>query len=357
MSIRFSKPHLNEVKRIANPGGDRIRSIRLDKNERTTPFPKEFWQELVSELDPEWMTVYPEVGTLIDAIAAFDGVRSNQVFLTAGSDVAIKACYESFVSPGDEVVYLAPTFAMVDVYNRLFRASAKPVQTRDEFKVDLQELVSAITDQTRFVYLANPNSPSGSQFTLEELEKVVARAHQVGAAMLVDEAYFWFSEVTVAPLISKYDNVLATRTFSKAWGAAGIRLGYILGQAALVDFVSKWRPMYEVNALAVHAGKKLLSKPELMRSYVKEVNDAKEQIYRWAEKNGISFYRSGANFVNVRLGKANVDRVAAQCEAEKILVKNAGGGFGQECLRISAGTPSQIEKVIRIMQQAIGKRE
>jgi histidinol-phosphate aminotransferase len=350
LSIERVKPHLKEIVRVPNLEIGRLRYIRLDKNERTTPFTEKIWQEMLRGLGSNSLTTYPETGQLKAAIGNWTGLSTDEVFLTAGSDLAIKACFETFVSPGDEFVFLSPTFAMVEVYAKLFQAKAVPCPSGPELEANADLLLNSITEKTALVYIANPNSPTGTLMQEMDLEKILERAHQTKTAVLIDEAYFGFCEYTALPLLNRWPSLLICRTLSKSIGVAGIRVGFLAGNASLIEQVSKWRPMYEVNCLGVHFGTYILENIDVVHEYISQVNEAKEAIYRWGAQKNIRTFRSHANFVNVMIGEQKAATVSEECMKRKILLRCAGNTPTlSECIRISCGTPEQVHPALDII--------
>lgn len=355
MAIRLRKPHLARIERLRNPEGNRIRQVRLDKNERTVPFSSDAWRDMIDSFDPELLTVYPEMGGLIARIAESIGLTPAHVYLTAGSDLAIKSCFEAFVTPSSEVAYVAPTFAMVDVYGRLFEAVMRPTPTvGDDLHVDVDVLIDSIGEATSLVFIANPNSPAGTVMARQELERVIAKCEQLGCPILVDEAYFYFCRETVMDLIPRYSCLMVCRTLSKAMGLAGVRVGFLAGQPSIVDLVGKWRPMYEINGLAVHFGSYVLDHPDLVEEYVSRVDAAKALVYEWGDARGLRVHRSGANFLNIRVGRAHVVPIVEACALNNMIVRGAGPAvLDNDCIRISLGTPEQARNVLDVIDRVM----
>ncbi len=352
--VKTPKGHLHSVKRLRNPEGARVEQLRLDKNERTTPFPEKNWREMINSFNPELLTVYPEITGITEKIAKAEKLSPEQIYLTAGSDLAIKGCYEAFIAPGSEVVYLSPTFAMVDVYAKLFNAKVTQVSTNGQLSTGIGQLIEKVTEKTSLVIVANPNSPTGTSFSISDLEKLIAHCQSFECPILIDEAYYYFHKQTAMGLIAKYPNLLVSRTFSKAVGLAGVRLGFLAGDKETVELVSKWRPLYEVNTFAVHMGEYLMDHPEIIESYVSEVDRAKAEVYAWGERLDIPVFHSDANFVNVRVGKTFIPEIVARCQQQKILLRGAGQYvLDDQCVRISFGTAAQVRPVMEIIRNVV----
>lgn len=357
--VATNKTHLKNIIRVNNPQGNRIFFTRLDKNERTIPFPLEHWDAMLKSLNPEMLTVYPENCHFQSKLAKYLGdFTEKHLFLTAGSDLAIKACFESFVAPGDEVVFVAPTFAMVGVYCDLFEAKKRAVECGEDLRVSPKEVCEKINNKTKLVYVANPNSPTGREMSLDEVKQILDKALLNDTLVLVDEAYFGFTSTSTIELTKRYENLAVCRTFSKAAGLAGLRLGYIVAQPRLIELLSKWRPMYEVNNLALHFAEYLIDHPEIIEAYQNTVKISKEKIYRWCELHKIKYFHSDANFINLVVGAKNLSPIVSACEKLKILVKPAGDHkYLKDCIRVSLGTFEQAEPVLDIILKMTGIQE
>ncbi len=218
-------------------------------------------EELRAQFDSALLTSYPSLEATYEDVAAYLGVPREHVLLTPGSDAAIKALYHVYVSPGDRVAMLQPSYAMYPVYAKIFRA--QPVETpfAEDLSLDLDAFLVSM-EGAKLVLLANPNQPTGTQLSDADLERVVERAGEVGALLGVDEAYFPFSESSLIPRSIAHPHVVVTRTFSKAWGIAGLRLGAAVGDPEVVRALYKVHSAHDVNAMAALTARTLLRHPE-----------------------------------------------------------------------------------------------
>ena len=170
--MKFKKFKLtNNIKRKRNPIKSRLNKIRLEKNERVSEYEVEFLKNIKSQLRSEHISAYPEVEEIYSILAKKLSINSDQIVITAGSDLAIKNCFELFISPGDEIVTLNPTYGMVDVYSKLFQAKQK-INYNSNLEIDLKEIFKSINKKTSLVIIANPNSPTGTIIKEKVLEKI-----------------------------------------------------------------------------------------------------------------------------------------------------------------------------------------
>ncbi len=213
----------------------------------------------------------------MEAIAAAHlGLAAAQVALTNGVDEAIHVLFEAFLEAGDELLLPVPTYTMYEVYASATDARVVPVLAADDLQFPFERLLAAITLRTKIVAIANPNSPSGSVATREQLVELARRAPH--AVVLVDEAYFHFHGETVVDLVGGIPNLVVARTFSKAYGLAGLRLGLLAGPTELMRWVRRVLSPYSVNSLALACLPPALEDTTYLDWYVSEVLQARAEF-------------------------------------------------------------------------------
>jgi len=223
-------------------------TLRLDFNENTVACSPKV-REVLGRISAGSLTRYPEREPVEAIVAAYLGLASTQVALTNGVDEAIHVLFEAFLEDGDELLLPVPTYTMYEIYASATDARVVSVLAGDDLKFPFERLLAAVTPRTKIIAIANPNSPSGSAATRAQLLEIAARAPQ--AVLLVDEAYFHFHGETVIDLIGTVPNLIVARTFSKAYGLAGLRLGLLAGPAELMRWVKRVLSPYSVNSLAL----------------------------------------------------------------------------------------------------------
>jgi len=340
-----AKKHLGELQRIQNPmarGG----YLRLDKNENIVGFGKEFVARLCKEITSDFLTTYPEVNTLYQKIARWLGCNQENIYITAGSDAAIKAVFEVFVEPGDAVALLSPTYAMFYVYTEMFQGRLIEIRYKTGLSLSVEDILEVVYEhRPKLICIANPNSPTGTVLPQEGVKKIVDVVAGQNGIVLLDEAYYLFYPISSVDLIYDCPNLVITRTFSKAMGLASARLGFAAGHADITKYLHKVRPIYETNAFAVRFAELILDSPGLIEQNVQEIIRGKKYLEDELDKLGIPYFKSYANFIlidvgsferSVQLGKALYQR--------KILIKS---GFKvdvlKNCIRVTIGNVKQME--------------
>jgi histidinol-phosphate aminotransferase len=330
------------------PSAGREGKLRLDFNENTvgcSPLVIEFLRE---HLTASQVSIYPEYVDAIRELAAFFGVGENEFTLTNGTDEAIQVLVNTFVDDGDEVVVLRPSYAMYRFYAEVAGAAVREVEyCTDTLAFPMDALLSAITAKTKAVLIANPNNPTGTTIGLDEIRKILeAAAH---AAVLIDEAYFEFSEITALPWIRDYSNLFVSRTFSKVYGMAAMRCGCLFSAAANVAWMKKAQSPYSVNSLAALAARAAIRDRAYVERYVDEVLAARALAYEELHKLGIKTFPSEANFILFQAGERAIP-IRDALRERGVLVRDRSYEI-PGCVRVTIGTRQQIARFLEELKK------
>lgn len=340
------KKWVDTINRIRGGMETRLDKVRLDKNERLAPFTKELWDNVMAKFRQEHILAYPEVEPLYEKLAHFLGMTTDTLLITAGSDFAIKVAFDLFVNPGDEVIILDPTFAMVDVYCGLYSAKKIKIGYDSNLNLDIDKLIEAINEKVSLLVIANPNSPTGTYISNDILEGILRKAKQFSVPVLIDEAYYGFCPFTAIDLLSIYNNLIITRTFSKTAGLAGLRIGYVVADSSLAKLLYRFRPMYEVNSIAVLFALEILDNWKLVDEYIRATDAGKKYLLKEFKALSFKTIDTYANFIHVDFG-INKDNILSGFRRDGILIR--GGldvkGF-ENYTRISVGNIEVMKKVI-----------
>jgi histidinol-phosphate aminotransferase len=284
----------------------RLGKHRLDRNERNFPFSDEFMARIRTKMTGELLAAYPEPWHTHEKLAGRLGVPPDRLMLAPGSEQAIKAVFETYMRPKDRVLLHFPSFAMYEVYAETFQAGVESQRYDSGLHFDWEEYIARIRPGLRLVLAENPNGFIGAAAPLPVLRALVEKAHEHGVIALVDEAYFHFHDETCAGWIDEFDNLIITRTFSKAFGLAGLRIGYVLSNPTTIMNLMKVKPAYEITSVAGMVACDLLDHPEEMADYLGKNRENLESLRRGLTELGIACSQSRANFLAVRLGNTSV---------------------------------------------------
>lgn len=269
-------------------------TLRLDRNEGRGTLEQLDASELVEARGSELARRYPQTAGLQGELAARFGVSGDQVLVTAGGDDSLFRVCQAFVDPGSEVILPSPTFEMIAKYTGLASGVVREVPWGlGNFPV--KEILRSVTPQTRVVAVVSPNNPTGCVVRAAELERLVRELPQV--MLLVDLAYAEFADEDLTATALAAPNAIVVRTFSKAWGLAGLRVGYALGPANWIDALRRAGHPYPVCGLSLELARRALQRPELAASYVTQVRRERDELNRLLIAAGIETARSEGNFV------------------------------------------------------------
>ncbi len=327
----------------------------LDKNENPDPALAAVVREVIAALPPEAHSTYPNLAPLYLKLAKHVGVGAGNLLLASGSDGAIRAVFETFISPGETVILTAPTFAMYQVYCRVFGARKAPVEYRIATAgpvLSVNTLIEAINrEKPRLVCLPNPDSPTGTVFAAAEMEHIVAAAGTAGAVMLVDEAYYPFHPESAVPLIQRHPHLVVVRSTGKAWGMAGLRIGYAVADTRIAAMVHKVRSMYEIGTFSADVFERMLDRHAEVTASVERLQAGKSAFLAAMDALGFATLKGAGNFCHVAFAR-HADAVHAAL-ADLVYYRHDSA---EPCLkgfsRFSAATPAQMAPLIARIQMA-----
>jgi histidinol-phosphate aminotransferase len=332
----------------APPTGGRAGKLRLDFNENTVGCSPKVAAFLREKLNAENLAIYPEYTDARAELAAHFGVSESAMLLTNGTDEAIQILINTYVDAGDEVIILQPSYAMYRFYAELAGARICHLQYRaGTLQFPLQELVDLVSERTRAILIANPNNPTGTAMTVNAIEQIAERA--ASSAILIDEAYYEFCGVTALPLLARYSNLFVSRTFSKAHGMAGMRLGCLFSDKRNLAFVQKAQSPYSVNILAALAARAAITDPAYLEQYVAEVRAARDQLCAGLTKIGIPYHGSAGNFILIRFGDRAAEVKAALGDAG-VLVRDRSQEI-PGAVRVTVGTHAQVDRFLSELER------
>jgi histidinol-phosphate aminotransferase len=323
--------------------------IRLDFNENTVGCPPEVVRALRRALNAEMLTRYPEYDAARKTLAKYFGVAPEEMLLTNGTDDAIKMICDTFVDPGEVLLVPAPTFPVYEFFQNVAGGRIVRVRYDEDFRLPMDKFTAALRRRTRWVALANPNNPTGTQIPKSALKAILAAAP--GTLVLVDEAYFDFSGETVLPWIREYRNLVVTRTFSKAFGLAALRMGCMFANPELAEALHRAQNPFAVNALAVMCACVAIRHEDYVRGYVAEVKANRAELCRWLDSCEIPYVPSSANFVLTRVGE-RAPEIARRLRSEGILVRDwSYDPHLRGYLRFTIGTAAQTRRLIEELER------
>lgn len=302
-------------------------------------------------LSREDVARYPqrEIGERL--VANFLGVGPEQVLLTNGVDETLCLLFSTYLGEGSELIFSDPTFVMYPIFGHAFGAELVRVPAGENFAFPGAEILRRISPRTRVIVIANPNNPTGTVAAPADLRRIVEAAPD--AAVLIDEAYFEFYGETVVGELSRHHNLFVARTFSKAYGLAGLRLGALIGPPEQIGFIRRFCSPFNVNAVALACLGDALADQDFVREYVAQVKQGRDRIAKLCEELGLDQWPSSANFVLARVGK-NAGEFVEAMQRRGIMVRDSSANPGCEgCVRITVPTSQQLNAVLEAIRQSV----
>lgn len=330
--------------------------LRLDFNENSVGCSPRVL-EAVRDVTVEEVATYPEYASILKGVARALNLRPEQVLVTNGIDDAIRTIYWTYLNAGDTLLLPSPTFALFDVAAQVAGARIERVSYRPgTLAFPLEEVLSRLEQNPapRLLVIVNPNNPTGTAVERADVERLVRAAACAGTLVLLDEAYHEFAGLDLLDLVASHDNLLVLRTFSKAYGLAGLRVGVVAGPARAIADIRKVLSPYGVNTLAVRALAAALEDSGHVRRYVQQVLRGRVVLQNGLDGLGIEWKPSRANFLLARFG-AEAARVHEALRDEGVLVRDRSRDpLTRGCLRLGVGTPDQCRRllgaIVRVFQ-------
>ena len=322
--------------------------LRLDFNENTVGCSPRVLERL-RKLSSEELARYPEREPVEKVVGGFLGIAPAELLLTNGVDEAIHLLCQTYLEPDDEALIVVPTYSMYRIYMMAAGARVASVPADKDFGFPAEDVVNRITARTRLIAVANPNNPTGTVASQEELLRIAQAAPN--AALLVDEAYFEFYGQSLLPVPSEAPNLFVARTFSKAYGLAGLRIGVLIGDPEQMRTVRHVSSPYNVNAVALACLPTALGDQDYIQQYVSEVREARERLERALNAAGIQFWPSQGNFVLARVGST---AFVESMRRRRILVRDRSSDHGCEgCVRITLGPREHADRLLAALQESL----
>ena len=330
----------------------RGQKLRLDFNENVAGCSPKVLEVLRTCASRGFVATYPEYAEARRRLGAHLGVDDDQLIIGAGTDEVINAVMHAYVDPGDEVIIPTPAFSMFKFYAQLVGGVPVPVPYRQpDLRFPVSELLAAIGKQTKAICIASPNNPTGGVLGLDQAEQILSKAD--GCAVLIDEAYFDFHGDTTMGLIDRWPNLFVARTFSKAYGMAGLRVGVLASQLDNIAITRKGQSPYGVNSLAIRCALAAIEDQGYVREYVRQVLQARELLCAAFEELEIRYWPSRANFVLFDVG----DTAVAVCDAlsdRGILIRDQSRHI-PGAVRVTVGPLQETVQFIAALKEVLGR--
>ncbi|WP_194755578.1 histidinol-phosphate transaminase [Aliidiomarina indica] len=299
---------------------------------------------------------YPDANGfyLKQAIADKFAVSAKQITLGNGSNDVLELLARTYVTPANEVIFSQHAFVVYPLVTKAIGATPVAVPAKD-YGHDLPAMLAAITDKTRMVFIANPNNPTGTFLTKEALEDFIKQVPK-HVLVVLDEAYYeYVPEAERAPSfewIQAYPNLVVSRTFSKAYGLAGLRAGYMVSHPAVADLMNRIRQPFNMNELALTASMAALKDDDFIERSVEVNSDGMQQLIRFCEHHGLDYIPSYGNFLTIETGSESAE-IFTKLLHKGVIVRPVAGYELPNHLRVSIGLPQENDAFCNAMAEIL----
>lgn len=329
------------------PGEGRAEKIRLDFNENTAGCSPAVRRAL-AKLTPKLLSMYPEYDRGTRRLARHFQVAPEELLLTNGGDDALRLFFDAFVDAGTSVVICEPTFPMYRYWGEVAGAKIEVQRYSANMDFPLAGVLAGLEAKPRVLFVCNPNNPTGTLLPREMIETILQAATHT--AVVLDEAYAEFSGVTVVPWINRYPHLFVARTFSKAAGLAGLRLGAVIACAESLSILRRATAPFPVNVAALSAAEAAVGDPKTMKRYVKNILRTRAWFEKELRKLNVKTYPSAGNFLLADFGPGSSE-MCAQLHAQGILLRDRAKDIGPGLVRVSIGTQKEMERLLKLIKR------
>ena len=327
------------------PAEGRWGKVRLDFNENTTGCSKAVLTAL-RKLSGKELAMYPEYQAPTKLLAEYFGMNAEELLLTNGGDDALRVFFDTFVEPSSHILICEPTFPMYRYYAEIAGACVEALRYSREMEFPLAAVVKALRKRPRVFFLANPNNPTGTLVDKGAIATILKAAPRT--AVVLDEAYADFSGVTGVPWIRRYPNLFIAKTFSKAAGLAGLRLGAVIAQRESLALVRRALPPFPVNAAALAAGVAVVGERRTIERYIRETKRLREWFAAELKRRGVRVFPSKSNFLLADFGEGG-PALFRKLTRNEILIRERSNDLGPGFARITIGTRLELQAFLRIL--------
>ena len=329
------------------PGEGRADKLRLDFNENTAGCSPAVRRAL-AKLTPKLLSMYPEYERGTRRLARHFQVAPEELLLTNGGDDALRLFFDAFVDAGSSVVVCEPTFPMYRYWGEVAGAKIEVERYGAAMEFPLDGVLRALASHPRALFICNPNNPTGTLLQKNTIETILEAATHT--AIVVDEAYAEFSGLTVIPWINQYPQLFVARTFSKAAGLAGLRLGAVIACAESLAILRRATAPFPVNVAALAAAEAAVGDSKTMKVYVQNILRTRGWFEKELHKLNVKTYSSAGNFLLADFGPRGSE-LCRKLQTEGVLLRDRAKDIGPGMVRASIGTQKEMERLLKLIKR------
>ncbi len=347
--LKFKKNILN-LKRIqTSTNRDLSKGVNLDRNERVDIFDYKTKKKINKSFSKAIYNSTPDITSLYEKLAKFHKINKNNIYITQGITECISHLIFSLVNKNEEVITLNPTYPMYEIIFKLNNTRYKTWNFNNKFELNLDDLKKKITKKTKILFLINPNLPIEYEFSEKLKREIYSICKKKNIILVYDEAYYHFGSNSEINNALRHKNTIVMRTFSKAWGLPGIRLGYMITNKKLNAYVSKCRSLVETNGFSYEIAKWALKNKNILNDNVRSIKNGYKYLVSELKKHDIEYFGGKTtNSILVKLqSKKLCDNLIFFLKKKKIYIR---GGFQEPLenyVRISLGSSEILKRFLK----------
>lgn len=348
MIDKLVRKNILKLKPYTSARGSYLEGILMDANENSLGSAVKDKTELELNRYPD-----PNQNKLREKLSSYLGVESSKLFFGVGSDEIIDLLIRIFCEPKkDSVLIPQPTYGMYQVACEINDVKVIEIPLGSNFQLNVSETLKAVQKNTKIIFLCSPNNPTGNLLTQKSILQILSNFSGI---VVIDEAYIDFSEkYSSIKLLDKYENLVITRTFSKAWGLAGLRCGYSLANESITNLLFKVKAPYNINKLTASAVLEALGNSKQKNNFVKKLNLEKDFLISEMKqiKQIKKILPTDANFITFRIN--NATEIYNNLVKEGVIIRNRSSQLNlKNCLRVSIGTRKENKIFIKKLKEII----
>ena len=340
------KPHIQKLKRLqTSENRDIKKGVLLDRNERVENFNEDTYRKIIKSISRFSINATPDIQNLYKNLSKFFNVNKSNIYIGQGITELMSQIIFSLVKKNEEVVIMDPTYPMYEVLCNLNEVKVKKWKFNRDLTLEFSDLKKIVTKKTKVIFLVNPNLPIEFEFDKTLKDKIYKFCLKKNIILVYDEAYYHFGSKSEIKNSVKKKNLIVMRTFSKAWGLPSIRLGFLVTNRKLCEYISKCRSLVETNALSFQIAMWALNNRKILDNHVSQIKKGSEYIQKNLTKLNI-FFKGGnvTNAVLIRLrNKKDTEKLRLFMRKKKIYIRTNFKDKIKNCIRISLGPVDKMK--------------
>ena len=340
------KKHILSLKRYqTSENRDVLNGIILDRNERADHYGDKEFNDVLKRIPKFSLNATPDISLLYKKISNLHNLKTNNIYITQGITECMSHIIFSFMKKNDEAIIMKPTYPMYNVLCKLHNVKFKEWKFKKNLKLSIEDLKKLINKNTKLIFLVNPNLPIEYEISKKDKNEILKICKKKNIILVYDEAYYHFGAKSEAKNINKYKNLIVMRTFSKAWGLSGIRLGYMIASKQMCDYVSKCRSLVETNSLTYQVALWAIDN-KIYKTNVRNIKNGSSYLIKKLKNSGDDFH--GGKYTNAILIKLPSFQATENLKnylfKKKIYIRNSFPAPISNCIRVSLASVKKLSK-------------